>query len=106
MTIYPLKGNEKFVAKALLDLADNASDVQVDSRPQQEFGSVVGFRVPVELFNLFTETMSGKMAEVVAPAQVSEGAAHNEDIDSGELEVKPIKPVKRAGRPKKVEEAE
>jgi hypothetical protein len=80
MTIYPLKNNEKFVAKALLDLADNPFDVQVDSRPQQDRGSTVGFRVPIELFERFQETMT-------TPADVVEEKSQ------------PVK--RRAGRPKK-----
>lgn len=87
-TVYPDRGNEKFVAEALLAVADDPSQVQVDSRPHPDRKSGPGFRVPVEVFERFSNMMVAKSDDVA------------------EEKSEPVKPVKKAGRPKKAEEAE
>lgn len=96
VTVYPEKDNEKFVAEALLALADNPNDVQVDSRRRQDILGGVGFRVPAEVFKRFEATMK-------TPAAKSEQSPDVvADVDKSE----PVRPVKRVGRPKKAEVTE
>lgn len=112
-TVYPDRGNEKFVAEALLAVADDPSQVQVDSRPHPDRKSGPGFRVPVEVFERFSNMMivtNTKAAEVIE-AMVSAGGVAPVIIEATAEEIEkmksePVKPVKRAGRPKKAEEAE
>lgn len=88
VTVFPEKGNEKFVAEALLSVADHPNQVQVDSRPRPDAGrSGIGFRVPAEVFERF-------QAMVNAPADVEQEKSE------------PVKPKKAVGRPKKTEVTE
>jgi hypothetical protein len=77
MIVTPEPGSEKFVARALLDLADNPSQVQTVTNPN------IAFRVPVELFRRFELAMGAEQTDVESAPKV--------------------KPKKSAGRPKKEE---
>lgn len=68
LTIWPDKGQEKFIAQILLSLADYANQVQVVSRPN------TGFIVPVELGDKFVQLMANEphsdpvpVEETIAP---------------------------------------
>lgn len=99
VTVFPEKGNEKFVAEALLSVADHPNQVQVDSRPRPDAGrSGIGFRVPTEVFERF-------QAMVNAPA--TEGEKSPETVTVADVEKsEPVKPKKAVGRPKKTEVTE
>lgn len=84
VTVFPERGNEKFVAEALLSLVDDPNQVQVDSRPRPDaaISSAVGFRVPAEVFTEFQKLMN---------------------VSSGhDGEAKSVK--RKPGRPRKVED--
>lgn len=99
MTVYPERGHESFVAGALLALVENPNDVQVVSTPPrgQKISGNVGFRVPVDVFEAFQTLMNTPLKE---GEPVREGGAAVADVDKDV----PVKPVKKAGRPKKVQE--
>jgi hypothetical protein len=96
MTVYPERGNESFVAGALLSLVANPNDVQVVSTPPrgQKISGSVGFRVPVDVFEAFQALMA-------APLKGGEPVVESVTV----AEVEKDEPVKRKpGRPKKVQE--
>lgn len=77
MIVTPEPGAEKFVARALLDLADSPYDVVPVTNPN------IAFKVPAELFRRFELAMATEQTDV-EPAPKA-------------------KPKKAAGRPKKEE---
>ena len=85
--IFPEPGNTKKIAKALLALADKASDVEFVLWPAE------GFRVPEELALAFEGTFT-EVAKIGEPV--------GESFQVADVVTETAEPVKRKpGRPKK-----